>query len=69
MLLTWNKSPRALRGTDESRLLADVLLEELSVSVSEHLYHSFFNLVDELQLKGRAVAVAWKRPETAVKEE
>ena len=50
ILLTWNKSPRALRGTDESRLLADVLLEELSVSVSERLYHSFFNLVDELQL-------------------
>ena len=32
------------------------------MSVSERLYHSFFNLVDELQLKGRAVAVAWKRP-------
>ena len=39
--LTWNKSPHALRGTDEPRLLADVLLEELSVSVSERQYHSF----------------------------
>ena len=67
--LTWNKSPRALRGTDEPRLLADVLLEELSVSVSERQYHSLLNLVDELQLKGRAVAVALWRPKTAVKEE
>ena len=42
------------------------------MSVSEHLYHSFFNLVDELQLgKGgqSAQAVARWRPETAVKEE
>ena len=31
----------ALRGTDVTRLLADVLLEELSVSVSERQYHSF----------------------------
>ena len=65
--LTWNKSPHALRGTDKPRLLADVLLEELSVSVSERRYHSLLNLVDELQLKGRAVA-RW-RPKTAVKEE
>ena len=67
--LTWNKSPHALRGADGPRLLADVLLDEVLVNLSEHQYHSFLNLVDELQMRRRAVAVARWRPRTAVKEE